>query len=1194
MSRIESIFNLKTEVKKADLADAVKLTDSNKILICCPAGLELLNRILGISDLLQVGISITLALNGKRKTDRQKGAIYFCFPTKNFLSVFNNDFGDDPMYKEAYFISPIKTPNDIVSSIRKSPCRRFVLSWVDGRYDFNVFDSRSFHFDMNDSISLLYQNKSTLKLDNTLDDIAEKVPNIKYFDPNGAGTNLAARAAWKVYQKAEELEETKQEWPADNITADLLIIDRSADTLTPILHDLYYQSIIQDLFYVEDGKKLHLPTDEIRDEKIFELSDKDQFFMKLRHMYLGEVGEQIAKFIAENPAANEYYNRGTAELDDKVYSLLDAQKIQQHSVIFQALCKAYQENKLDTIVEMEQSLATGESGKTNENITNAITHEVIDIITNPTITIDDKLRLLLVCHHRFAVGDVNEESVQDLARDGFSGVDIMRSGKKIPIDESDPMDYFNSWFTSLFTSVEEEEAPVVEELERGNGLVIPFTKGFSPSWGRMKPENADAKEFVDFLQNGKRVIVFVLGGMSISEIQTIHEGVSAYNRDIIIGDFPLIIGSTNLITPNMFASDICKLGENDSGMPRLLPPIKPLLKQEFDIRTKKKLKVIAEQERLRREEEEEIEKEKQIELDRLQSQMRRVNIEEGRQKRLQEALADADDGFSQIGSKTIQKLEPMPRSLSPSNISLDRPGYLSLQEVSQSNQFQNVTYASQQTSYSANAANPPALLQSTYSSKGSPVATPRPPFSDKYQPTQYTSLSYMNDVHTPTSNTASTPSTLYTNLNNPAPLNTGSPMVQFPNELEERSVTSTVFTKGEDRFTAPTTLEVKQPLNDQISRTTSIKSLDSVSSPSEAARRENSSSSIDRKVDVKKLFQRPTVTRRKSDKLTKMASKYRELAFNSTRNESASQFENFIPPTQAAPQSDNAGNQRFPQRRVVPASATRVPNSGRNFSHDSYSDGNSPYSQTSPNSTNSNHPNLPYNQPQPAGYPDYGYNNPAPSPPPVRRQVYAPPQGPNWTQAALAQGGPPQLIQRQQPRPPQNNYQNYHPPNRPEPPSPQFQGIGTQQFQSPQQYQAAPQAYRGSQHVAYDNRNSQYDNRSSAYGRPDYNTQYDNRSSGYDRQDNRNSQYDARQAYDRQQGNYYGNQGYNQSPEQYRPQYDNYNRQQPVGADQYRYQGYNQAPDQRNRSADPKTQDGFAPPSRGPYRPGQYQPRPPI
>ncbi|KAJ3259955.1 vacuolar sorting protein VPS33/slp1 [Boothiomyces macroporosus] len=1019
--------------------------------------------------------------------------------------------------------------------------------------------------------------------------LLKQIPNIKYFDPNGAGTNLAARAAWKVYQKAEELEEAKEEWSADNITADLLIIDRSVDTLTPILHNLHYQAIIQDLFYVENGKKLHLPTDEIRDEKVYDLSDKDQFFMKLRHLYLGDVGEEIAKFIAENPAANEYYNGGTAALGDKVYSLGDAQKIQQHSVIFDALCKAYQENKLDTIVELEQNLATGESSKTGAKISAEIVQEVLETIANPTINIDDKLRLLLACHHRFPVADVQEESVRDLAMGGFSGLDVLRSGKKIPNDDSDPMwkytyegwksamqakgrtlppeneeiitrfkptlhrlidDYLNNWFSPVFSSVEEEIVKEEEILERGNGSVIPFTKGFVPSWGRMKPENPDVEEFVDLLKNGRRVIIFVLGGMSIPEIQLIHESISVYR-------------STNLITPNIFANDLCRLGENDSGIPRLLSPIKPLLKQELDLRNKKKLKLLAEQERLKQEEEDALEAEKQKELRRLQSQMQRVNIEEGRQRRLQEALADADDGLGRNDTNAYSKYQPIPRSMSPSNVSLDRgPGYASMQQAVTSDPFQNVSYASKSSYFS-----PPYILP--------------PPILSTIQPSHYSSISH--STNSPATATPYTPSAANTDRDIPniIPVKTD---VTDQNQVsaDEKSATSTVFTKMDEKVATPTNIEPKNIGNDQISRTTSIKSLDSISCPSESARRENSTSSGERKVDVKKLFQRPTVIRKKSDKLTKMALKYRELAANSTKSESKAQFENFIPPTPSIPQAENPGNQRFPQRRVVPASATRVPNSGRNLSHDSYSDGNSPYSQNSPNSTHSSHPNLPYNQPQTTGYSDYSYGSNLPSPPPpVRRQVYAPPQGPNWTQTALGQGGPPQLLQRQPRPPPPANYQSYFSPNRPEPPSPQqYQSLPPQQYPSPNQYQPPINQYRNNQPTGYDNRGSHYDNRGSVYDRSDNRvSNYDNRATGYD---NRNSQYD------RQQSNFYGNQQYTQYQDQYRPPYDNFNRQSP-GPDQYRYHGYPQPPEGR-----PQEPQGFVPPGRGPYRPGQYQPRPPI
>jgi hypothetical protein len=163
----------------------------------------------------------------------------------------------------------------------------FLVSFID-----EAFDSRSFHFDCQDSIKTFFLSHGLEELDKELDSASEKVllfneliavlcklkqfPIIKYFDPTKTGTNVAARFAWKLLVKAQGLIEERESWPKQNQDVDVIIMDRNHDSITPLIHSLCYRSAIHDLLTVKDGNKVFLLPG---DEKPFVLDESDPYFV---------------------------------------------------------------------------------------------------------------------------------------------------------------------------------------------------------------------------------------------------------------------------------------------------------------------------------------------------------------------------------------------------------------------------------------------------------------------------------------------------------------------------------------------------------------------------------------------------------------------------------------------------------------------------------------------------------------------------------------------------------------------------------------------------------------------------------------------------------------------------------------------------------------------------------------------------
>jgi hypothetical protein len=159
------------------------------------------------------------------------------------------------------------------------------------------------------------------------------VPLIKYYDPVKSGKTLAARLAWKLYQKSDIFDELEKQWPIENREAHFVIIDRSFDVFIPLIHSLCYHAAIQDLLSVENDNRVTVTDDQ--NETPIILDSQDTYFRQLRHLFIGDAGELIQKFILDNPAVSAHYARSsnpsnptTSELKDQLYALSDANKVQ--------------------------------------------------------------------------------------------------------------------------------------------------------------------------------------------------------------------------------------------------------------------------------------------------------------------------------------------------------------------------------------------------------------------------------------------------------------------------------------------------------------------------------------------------------------------------------------------------------------------------------------------------------------------------------------------------------------------------------------------------------------------------------------------------------------------------------------------------------------------------------------------------
>jgi syntaxin-binding protein 1 len=142
-----------------------------------------------------------------------------------------------------------------------SPVKECWNGWEDlCCLNFTALESRAFVTSKSvaneNNLFALYFPKGLEELDIHLSSLAEQLqqvfptldnkPVIKYFEPTGKKTGLAARMARKLSALFPASDNVGEE-------AELLILDRSFDMFAPLIHSLTYEAACYDFLDVKDG-----------------------------------------------------------------------------------------------------------------------------------------------------------------------------------------------------------------------------------------------------------------------------------------------------------------------------------------------------------------------------------------------------------------------------------------------------------------------------------------------------------------------------------------------------------------------------------------------------------------------------------------------------------------------------------------------------------------------------------------------------------------------------------------------------------------------------------------------------------------------------------------------------------------------------------------------------------------------------
>ncbi|KAI9476315.1 MAG: Sec1-like protein [Benjaminiella poitrasii] len=400
--------------------------------------------------------------------------------------------------------------------------------------------------------------------------------------------------------------------------ATLLIVDRSIDPAAPLLHEFTYQAMINDLLPVEDtdnhtgikySYEFHQADGSI-DSKDVVLDEEDSIYMSIRHMHIAECSdsliEKFNEFLTENKAAASAGDRNSSpknaakslkEMKEMLTNLPQYQdlkaKYSAHLSIAQECMSFFERHKLNSVGNLEQNMATGETAEGETPKT--IVLDMVPLLDDPHVGPIDKARLLMLyiiwkeggifeddkiklLEHAKLKGELRE-AINNLSLIGVKLARVRRTDKTSFLkkrrqrrnkDEETPYElsryvpvlkkvmdaYFSNTLNPkqfAFTRKSDMD-PAEDRHSHGPGQGgIPLSgvslRTTKPTWSK-KPNSTSSNSVRT--SNGAKLIIFVIGGATYSEIRSAYEIAETYNRDVFIG-------TTEILRPASFVQHLSQL-----------------------------------------------------------------------------------------------------------------------------------------------------------------------------------------------------------------------------------------------------------------------------------------------------------------------------------------------------------------------------------------------------------------------------------------------------------------------------------------------------------------------------------------------------------------------------------------------------------------------------------------------------------
>lgn len=582
---------------------------------------RVINSALTMYDIMERRVTIVESINKQRQPFPDMDVIYFVSPCIDSVRAIIADFpsGKKGKYGNVHIIFTNPMSNDVFAALQSCPVLVSKLKSLKEIYlEFIVAESSVYHLDLPQSLCKLYGEVSdsnhpsllAAKLTSLCITLNE-FPYIRY-----QNSSPYCREAARVlnenltkYKRSNSTFVPFGEERTDRERGQMLILDRTFDPLTPLMHDYSYLSMISDYLPFQDGVVTYDSQDG-KGPKVSKqsmLNESDDFWVDNRHLHVARVIENNKKitsdFFQNNATAKMQMNqKSSASAGDPSIADLAAvvkefpeykqvtQKMAQHSSILNQCMDPFTKQRIIDVSAVEQIISTGVDDNDTEVKGRALVEKVSEILRDPNISKDIKVRLLAVFYVgvRGASNDDKRALIQAakltgseqqilinferLLRDASMRGDapsvskgifgIFKKTAKAATGGSSSDDYQDSRHVCtlkvLLDQLMANELPL--EKFPTMGAQVPSSSSAASAAKSVRKFNANSrwgkKDSHQF--TGGRFLLFIAGGVCNTELKVAHDSMLQQGREIVIG-------GSQIITAASYINDVSNLNASGSA-----------------------------------------------------------------------------------------------------------------------------------------------------------------------------------------------------------------------------------------------------------------------------------------------------------------------------------------------------------------------------------------------------------------------------------------------------------------------------------------------------------------------------------------------------------------------------------------------------------------------------------------------------